>query len=332
MKKLLVCILILLLLCGCTRGVESCPAAEAPTPEGSEPVEESAPEEEGAPLAPMEGHYEAPEEPVIEETNIIRKEPCSLQIANGSRIGEVLGGTCSWWYDNGDGTATGIEACGMHPLEMKKHMPVLIMDGTEAELLVDAEAPDKVTIRGWSVSQWGSYEAEAEEIPVDGLQFELKNEGFIYEVALTWDRFDKWGGTAYYVFCAAPLGVELHAEAVTDKGMTLVCTQSGGNPMGELQTGHAFRLEKRDENGVWYEVESYAVEPELEIDWAWNEEALIIPENDTVRWEIDWQWLYGSQPDGIYRLGKEIVDFRDTGDYDTYMVWSDNFAIAWVDE
>jgi len=329
MKKLLVCLLILLLFCGCTKGVENCPVAEEPAPV----------EEEGAPKMPepveedvvQEGHYEAPEEPVIEEVDIIRKSACGLQIANGSRIGDTLGGAGSWWYANDDGTATAIEAERVHPLDMKEDIPVLVMDGTAAELLFGAEEPDEVFIRGWSVSQWGNDEAEAEEIPVDGLQFELQNEGFIYEVFATWNRFENWGGTAYYVFCAAPLGVELHAEAVTDTGMTLVCTQSGGNPTGELQTGHAFRVEKRDENGAWHEVEAYAVEPEPDIKWAWTEEALIIPENNTVRWEIDWAWLYGSQPDGIYRIGKKIMDFRGTGDFDEYMVWSDNFAIAWVD-
>lgn len=321
MKKLLVCLIVLLLFCGCAKGVESCPATEEPEKM-----------EAGAPLTPVEGHYEAPEtDPAIEEVDIILEEPCGLQIANGSRIGDTMGGTFSWWYDNGDGSATGIEACGMHPLDAREDMPVLVMDGTEAELLFGPEEPDRVTVRGWSVSEWGNYEAEAEEIPVDGMTFELKNEGFVYEVEAVWEQYTKWGGTAYYSFCAAPLGVELHAEAVTDKGMTLVCTQSGGNPTGELQTGHAFRLEKRDENGTWYEVEAYAVEPEPDIKWAWTEEALIIPENDTICWEIDWAWLYGSQPDGIYRIGKEIMDFRGTGDFDEYMVWSDNFAIAWTD-
>ena len=58
----------------------------------------------------------------------------------------------------------------------------------------------------------------------------------------------------------------------------------------------------------------------------------MIPNDECVRWEIDWEWLYGSLPDGIYRLGKEITDFRSTGNYDTYRIWSDNFAVAWVDE
>jgi len=311
MKKLLVCLMVLLLFCGCAKGVESCPAEEEPEKM-----------EAGAPLAPVEGHYEAPEtDPVIEEVDIILEEPCGLQIANGLRIGDTMGGTFSWWYDNGDGSATGIEACGMHPLDAREDMPVLVMDGTEAELLFGPEEPDRVTVRGWSVSEWGNYEAEAEEIPVDGVAFELKNEGFVYEVEAVWERYTKWGGTAYYSFCAAPLGVELHAEAVTDKGMTLVCTQSGGN-VAELITGQPFWIEQRDEYGNWI---SY-YEPQ-----AWEDIAYPILKGDTVQWELNWEHSVGSLPDGIYRIGKKIMDFRGTGDFDEYMVWSDNFAIAWTD-
>jgi len=323
MKKLLFYLLILLLFCGCAKGVESCPTTEEPAPEIAEPVEEGAPKvPEETEEVIQEGHYEEPDESVIEEVDIIRKTPCKLQVANGSRVGDALGGAASWWYDNGDGTATAIEAERLHPLNMKDHIPVLVMDGTAAELLFGAETPDKVSMRGWSVSEWGNYEAEAGEIPVDGLQFELKNEGFIYEVFATWDRFENWGGTAYYVFCAAPLGVELHAEAVTDKGMTLVCTQSGGNPSGELQTGQPYWIEQRDENGSWISIS----EPQF-----WEDIAYLIPQNDAVRWNLNWEHSIGSLPDGTYRVGKEIMDFRGTGDYDTYRIWSDNFSLAWVD-
>ena len=218
----------------------------------------------------------------------------------------------------------------MHPLEAKEHMPILVMDGTAAELLFGAEEPDSVYIRCWPAQDWGNYEAEGETVSLNGMTFHLKNEGCVYEVTATWDRFSTWGGSASYTFCAAPLGVELHAEAVTDKGMTLVCTQSGGNPSGELQTGSAFWLERRDENGAWSEMPFFEAEPEA--DWAWTQEAWMIPNDECVRWEIDWVWLYGSLPDGIYRLGKEITDFRSTGNYDTYRIWSDNFAVAWVDE
>ena len=45
---------------------------------------------------------------------------------------------------------------------------------------------------------------------------------------------------------------------------------------------------------------------------AWIEIAYEVPRT----FEIDWTILYGSLPDGIYRIGKKVIDFRGTGDYD----------------
>ena len=43
----------------------------------------------------------------------------------------------------------------------------------------------------------------------------------------------------------------------------------------------------------------------------------------TTVWEIDWNWLYGELPAGKYRIGKEIMDFRGTGDYDTSIYFAE---------
>lgn len=106
-------------------------------------------------------------------------------------------------------------------------------------------------------------------------------------------------------------GLTLYAEDVTPTGLTIVCTQSGGSPSGELNTGSYYVLEKA-EAGTWVAVD-YA-HPELEV--GWTAEAWIIPMSDTVEWEADWEWLYGSLPAGHYRIGKEVMDFRAAGDYD----------------
>jgi hypothetical protein len=36
------------------------------------------------------------------------------------------------------------------------------------------------------------------------------------------------------------------------------------------------------------------------------------------KWDVDWKWLYGSLEAGEYRIITDILDFRATGDYDTY--------------
>ena len=310
MKKLLamllVLLLVLLLLCGCASKI---------------PLEKLEPAVDGAPLAPPDLQEEEPQKPTVEDAEAPRKEPCSLTIANGSQGVAALRGTCSWWYLNKDGTGSGLEAEGVHPLDLKDSLDILVMDGTTAQLLFGAEEPDRVTIRGWSVKHWGDFDAKAETIPVDGLSFELKNEGYIYEVSATWDRFSNWGGTAHYTFCAVPLGITLHAEAVTDVGMTLVCTQSGGNPSGELQTGSPFWLEVRGSDGCWRKAETY------ELEFAWTEEAYPIPANDTVRWEIDCSWLYGSLPDGHYRAVKGFFEFDPEGPPHEHFVLAAEFTL-----
>ena len=45
----------------------------------------------------------------------------------------------------------------------------------------------------------------------------------------------------------------------------------------------------------------------------------------TGRWDVRWDWL-GELPAGEYRIGKKIMNFRGTGDYDEEMVYAE-FAI-----
>ena len=108
-----------------------------------------------------------------------------------------------------------------------------------------------------------------------------------------------------------PWGLVLAAEAVTDTGLTLRFVQSGGEPSGELQTGSPYWLE-REENGEWT-----AVEPLME-DVAWDMMAYLISMDGETEMAVDWTALYGQLPAGSYRLGKSVMDFRDTGDYDYY--------------
>jgi hypothetical protein len=114
-----------------------------------------------------------------------------------------------------------------------------------------------------------------------------------------------------------PWGIQLKATEITPTGMTLVCKQLGGEPTGELLTGSYLVLEESI-NGQWVPVEMTPSEYER----AWTDEAWIIPMNDTVEWKTDWEWVYGELPDGNYRIGKEIMDFRSAGDYDKKMYYA----------
>ena len=104
-------------------------------------------------------------------------------------------------------------------------------------------------------------------------------------------------------------GLILTAEGASPTGLTLRFTQSGGAPSGQLQTGSPYWLE-REENGEWT-----AVEPLME-DVAWDMMAYLISMDGETEMAVDWTVLYGQLPAGSYRLGKSVMDFRDTGDYD----------------
>lgn len=112
--------------------------------------------------------------------------------------------------------------------------------------------------------------------------------------------------------------VTLEAKDVTPTGMVIVCEQSGGDPSVELQTGSWYILEKSMESG-WEEVEWMP----QEYDVAWTQEAWLIPTDETVEWKVNWEWLYGKLPAGQYRIGKEIMDFRGTGDYDQTVFYAE---------
>ena len=113
------------------------------------------------------------------------------------------------------------------------------------------------------------------------------------------------------------LGLRFTTYNVTPKGLTLVFNQSEGNPSGSLDTGSRYWLELQINDG-WIPLEFLPQEYEI----AWTDEAYHIAMNDSTEFEVNWEWLYGELSNGNYRIGKEIMDFRGTGDYDTYIYYA----------
>ena len=107
-------------------------------------------------------------------------------------------------------------------------------------------------------------------------------------------------------------GLALEAENVTPSGLTLLCHQSGGENIYELNTGSYYVIQRK-ENGDWADVEYLP----QEVDMAWTAEAWMIQKGSTTTWDVNWEALYGELPSGEYRIGKEITNFRATGDYDS---------------
>ncbi len=78
--------------------------------------------------------------------------------------------------------------------------------------------------------------------------------------------------------------------------------------------GEYYILEKKiGEN--WFQV-PVALEGEYGFD---SIGYMLGPKSDS-EWTVDWEWLYGSLEPGSYRIVKDILDFRGTGDYDKHIL------------
>lgn len=116
-----------------------------------------------------------------------------------------------------------------------------------------------------------------------------------------------------------PFGITLEVDNVTANGLTIVCKHSGGENVAELHTGSYYVIQKRGIMG-WRDVE-YVLSKDYDY-VAWTDEAPLIQKEGITQWDVNWEWLYGKLSAGEYRIGKEIMNFRGTRDYDKEMVYA----------
>lgn len=113
----------------------------------------------------------------------------------------------------------------------------------------------------------------------------------------------------------ADIGLSIRIDNVSRSGAELFFVQSDGNPKGDLQYGDDFIIEK-NVKGEWTEAPIVVAG-----DYGFNAIAYRITKDGATDFEIDWEWLYGELEPGEYRIGKEVMDFVETGSYDKYMVY-----------
>ena len=112
-------------------------------------------------------------------------------------------------------------------------------------------------------------------------------------------------------------GIEVSVDNVTPNGLTVICKHSTEKELTDvydLQTGSFYSLEVL-ENSEYIPLE-HSIE-----NLAWTSEAWIIEKDSESKWSLDWEWLYGPLLKGQYRVGKEIMNFKETGVYETIMVY-----------
>ncbi len=83
---------------------------------------------------------------------------------------------------------------------------------------------------------------------------------------------------------------------VSPVGATVIIKDTNENP---YVYGEWYKIEK-EENGKWYDVETVIEE------YGFNEIGYSVNENNEVKFEINWEWLYGELPQGNYRILKEV--------------------------
>ena len=110
-------------------------------------------------------------------------------------------------------------------------------------------------------------------------------------------------------------GLTLSVKDVTESGLTLVCTQSGGELTGELQSGSDYKLIVLKE--AWEDV------PTIIENYGWDMIAYGVAKDDVTEFEYNWEWLYGKLPAGTYRMVKGFTEYRESGDYDNFAYWTE---------
>jgi hypothetical protein len=98
-------------------------------------------------------------------------------------------------------------------------------------------------------------------------------------------------------------------ETVSSTGLIVVIEN---NSKSQCIYSEDFVLEKKIK-GNWYQVPVI-----IGKDYGFNDIGYNLASEENGEWAVEWDWLYGSLDTGEYRIIKNVLDFRDTGDFDQY--------------
>ncbi|WP_368655068.1 immunoglobulin-like domain-containing protein [Ornithinibacillus sp. 4-3] len=103
-------------------------------------------------------------------------------------------------------------------------------------------------------------------------------------------------------------------NTVSSTGLTVILENQSDK---ECIYGEDFLLEK-EIDGKWYQVPIA-----LEDNYGFNDIGYDLASSEIKEWTAEWKWLYGSLGKGKYRIVKDVLDFRGTGDYDKHHLAAD---------
>jgi hypothetical protein len=106
-------------------------------------------------------------------------------------------------------------------------------------------------------------------------------------------------------------GVTMTAKegTVTRTGMTVMLQNNSDK---QCIYGEAYLLEKKI-GGDWYQVPYTTAGNHAVEDIGYG-----LGPSDMEEWDANWEQFYGELDTGEYRIVKEVLDFREAGDFDVY--------------
>jgi len=105
--------------------------------------------------------------------------------------------------------------------------------------------------------------------------------------------------------------LEIVENTLTSEGLTLRIVNDSEK---SLVYNGSFSIEQKV-NEEWFEVEDV-----VGGNFAFTDEGLGTNPHESSELSIEWDWLYGELKTGEYRLVKEVLDFRDAGDFDRHFL------------
>jgi len=107
------------------------------------------------------------------------------------------------------------------------------------------------------------------------------------------------------------VSITVKNETVATNGLTLVFDNNANKV---CIYGEEFELEKKI-NGKWHRIPVA-----IEGNYGFKSIGYEVASGQSREWSVKWQWLYGSLGAGEYRIVKNVLGFRQPGDYDTYFL------------
>lgn len=161
----------------------------------------------------------------------------------------------------------------------------------------------------------------ADQIPTEELQSNF-GKGYGFQYGSRENRLEVCIDHTWLIFAYHENnldGVSMKVTQNTANSATVTITNTTDS---DIQFGDSYELEVQDEKtGEWSRVD-YIID-----NYGFHDIAYLTEKDIPVTWDVDWTDFHGSLKPGTYRIVKDFMDFKGTGNYDSYTLMSE-FTIS----